>query len=511
MAEIDVEGLFSYAMNGQWREALEAYKKNPGALEAKITKAEDTVLHIAAYVGQTSFVTNVLDNISEEVCLNILQMHNTKGNTPLHLAAQLGNVDICHNIAKRDPNNLISCRNFDGETPLFLAAVHGNGDAFFCLHRHRQSCNDNDDNNNSQLARKSNGDTILHSTIASEYFGLALQIIKLYPNLVDTVNQDGLSPLQVLAGKPNCFKSSTRMELLQRIIEQPHFAFCSSMLLNFLQKAYNIRKWIFYLQLILHNFLPKTYNIQKLIFYLQLILHSIPKVLPPNFSVSLRRSSIYFLWEIKIPCLGYATSIPRNTKIGSMVDEFEKTDARYNEADTHDHYPMNYETCATFVSLLKGTAIGNEKATNNDEENNVSRKSDEEQAKKEKKRCPPNWEVAIRFLNHMMKVLLIICGVGTSWTGKIQRKKVKHILAKKVMNELIQRTSSLYKHEYGGMSVDDDNKSREKKNNSNNNEKGGFEKMNRRRDKSAILIAAKMGVTEMVEKILDTNPVAIHD
>ncbi|RDX80539.1 hypothetical protein CR513_38902, partial [Mucuna pruriens] len=50
------------------------------------------------------------------------------------------------------------------------------------------------------------------------YLSLALQIIKLYPNLVDTVNQDGLSPLQVLAGKPNCFRSSTRMELLQRIV-----------------------------------------------------------------------------------------------------------------------------------------------------------------------------------------------------------------------------------------------------------------------------------------------------
>lgn len=48
--------------------------------------------------------------------------------------------------------------------------------------------------------------------------GLALQIIKLYPKLVNSVNRDGLSPLQVLAGKPNCFKSSTRMELLQSII-----------------------------------------------------------------------------------------------------------------------------------------------------------------------------------------------------------------------------------------------------------------------------------------------------
>ncbi|RDY09293.1 hypothetical protein CR513_06348, partial [Mucuna pruriens] len=59
------------------------------------------------------------------------------------------------------------------------------------------------------------------------------------------------------------------------------------------------------------DFLPETYNIRKWIFYPQLILHSTPKVLHPNFPVSLTRSSTYFLWEIKISCLKYATSIPR--------------------------------------------------------------------------------------------------------------------------------------------------------------------------------------------------------
>ncbi|WVY95327.1 hypothetical protein V8G54_034415 [Vigna mungo] len=43
--------------------------------------------------------------------------------------------------------------------------------------------------------------------------------------------------------------------------------------------------------------------------------------------------------------------------------------------------------------------------------------AEEEQAKKsEKKRYgfPPNWAAAIRFLTHMMKLFLIICGVGKS-------------------------------------------------------------------------------------------------
>lgn len=48
--------------------------------------------------------------------------------------------------------------------------------------------------------------------------GLALQIIHLYPKLADSLNEDGLSPLHILARKPNCFKSSTGMQFLDCVI-----------------------------------------------------------------------------------------------------------------------------------------------------------------------------------------------------------------------------------------------------------------------------------------------------
>ncbi|RDY07786.1 hypothetical protein CR513_08047, partial [Mucuna pruriens] len=52
------------------------------------------------------------------------------------------------------------------------------------------------------------------------------------------------------------------------------------------------------------------------------------EILHPNFPISLRRSSTYFLWEIKIPCLEYATSIQRkyfsfpNSFISNCVANF---------------------------------------------------------------------------------------------------------------------------------------------------------------------------------------------
>jgi len=96
---------------------------------------------------------------------------------------------------------------------------------------------------------------------------------------------------------------------------------------------------------------------------------------------------------------------------------------------------------------------------------------------------------------------------GASWIDKIQRRKEKHMWAKKVMDELIER-ASLYKYECTENNsfvlqreYDIEYKEDRKK-------KGSVEK---RKRVSPILIAAKMGVNEIVEKILDTFPVAIHD
>ncbi|RDX68126.1 hypothetical protein CR513_52920, partial [Mucuna pruriens] len=94
---------------------------------------------------------------------------------------------------------------------------------------------------------------------------------------------------------------------------------------------------------------------------------------------------------------------------------------------------------------------------------------------------------------------------GASWIEKIQRRKEKHMWAKQVMEELIER-GSLYKYDYTGKNNSfvvehDDENGRENKDRD----------IEKKRKVSPILIAAKMGVNEMVEKILDTFPVAIHD
>ncbi|KAG4381220.1 hypothetical protein GLYMA_15G099050v4 [Glycine max] len=123
---------------------------------------------------------------------------------------------------------------------------------------------------------------------------------------------------------------------------------------------------------------------------------------------------------------------------------------------------------------------------------------------------PPNWGATIRSIpNPYDEDIANHLRCWSILDGKIQRKKVKDILAKQVMNELIQRTSSslynhaLYNHDHTGTG------SINSSNNDQSKEKGGFQKI--RRTDSPILIATKMGVTEMVEKILEIDPVAILD
>ena len=162
----EFDSLFENAMKGQWEKVMEAYRKSTRAQRATITRSKETALHIAIADGQTEIaidLVNIILNSEDNNASNaVLSMANDRGNTPLHLAARLGNVQVCHSIAAKI-GRLISFRNVAGETPLFLAALNGNIKAFLCLHFHCHG-------KHHSLIRDNNGDTILHAAISGEYF-----------------------------------------------------------------------------------------------------------------------------------------------------------------------------------------------------------------------------------------------------------------------------------------------------------------------------------------------------
>ncbi|CAL2224628.1 unnamed protein product [Prunus armeniaca] len=206
----EVEYLFDNAMNGDWVKVVEAYRLSENVCDLRITKMGDTALHIAAFDGETKIVLDLLEILKENAS-KILQIKNKKGNTPLHLAAVVGDVETCHAMATKD-RKLVSLRNDQDETPLFLAALNGHEKVFLCLHSHCvEGC---------YSFRARNGDTILHAAMSGEYFSLAFQIILWHKELVNCINQIGLSPLHILANTPSAFKSSSRLRLFDRLIYQ---------------------------------------------------------------------------------------------------------------------------------------------------------------------------------------------------------------------------------------------------------------------------------------------------
>ena len=155
--------LFENAMQGKWKAVVNMYRRWPWLGKEKINRGGNTALHMAVSDRQERFVEQLVKVIllrsgMPEV---VLQIKNKQGNTPLHLAASLGNVSMCKCIPSWRPG-LVGVLNDEGETPLFLAARHGKMDAFFCLlSRDTEKYVD---------TRNKKGETVLHCAINGGHF-----------------------------------------------------------------------------------------------------------------------------------------------------------------------------------------------------------------------------------------------------------------------------------------------------------------------------------------------------
>ncbi|KAL8548198.1 hypothetical protein ACS0TY_007496 [Phlomoides rotata] len=152
--------ILGHVAQGDWYKVEKKYYEEPESRKVKIPRTGDTALHVAVSdEREEGFVERMVWAAGSDV----LAMGNEQGNTPLHLAATLGNTRICRCIAERD-GSLIGAHNDYGETPLFSAVTRGRTQAFLYLHhfcKHKEYA----------YYRRNNGDTILHSAISERHFG----------------------------------------------------------------------------------------------------------------------------------------------------------------------------------------------------------------------------------------------------------------------------------------------------------------------------------------------------
>ena len=160
--------LFQNVMKNDWNKILTICEEQPEAHKEKITRTGDTLLHLAVADRKDEIVQQLVGLIKMANKREALGIVNERKNTPLHLAASLGNVQMCRWIASEYPEG-IGARNVDGETPFFLAATHGMLDAFLCLHFIIPPENGN--KQGLSYARRNNGENVLHSAIHGDYFG----------------------------------------------------------------------------------------------------------------------------------------------------------------------------------------------------------------------------------------------------------------------------------------------------------------------------------------------------
>ncbi|KAI9110607.1 hypothetical protein K1719_018473 [Acacia pycnantha] len=208
------------AMKDQWSKVHKMLQEDMRLCTAKITVTRDTVFHMAMYAPEWSKkeVANMVDLCEARYIVDeesggrthVLGAVNADGNTPLHLAASIGNVEMCRKIGGVDKYSLIGKRNNDGETPIFLAALYGQRNAFLWLHYYYMKRPGASPIERTHCIRDNN-DSILHCAIEQEHFDVAIEILHLYEDLVDATkkNKEGLTPLHLLAEKPSAFKSGT--------------------------------------------------------------------------------------------------------------------------------------------------------------------------------------------------------------------------------------------------------------------------------------------------------------
>ncbi|KAG2694538.1 hypothetical protein I3760_08G150000 [Carya illinoinensis] len=198
--------LFEKAMKGKWGEVVDICTENPWSLVAAITRLEDTLLHLAVSSGQEETVRKLTSIISEQPNHEmLLRVKNERENTTLHIAALMGNEAMCKCIASVD-HSLIGERNHEGETP---------------FSRQCSSVNN----------KPSNAFTIcVHLTRVTVVPGIRILVTRFFTapyletilevQLVNAVNEDGITPLHLLADKPSAFPSGSRLGFFQRIIYQ---------------------------------------------------------------------------------------------------------------------------------------------------------------------------------------------------------------------------------------------------------------------------------------------------
>ncbi|XAR59225.1 hypothetical protein NMG60_11014943 [Bertholletia excelsa] len=177
-------------MRGDWEAARSIINGGPESLKKSITMTGETALHLAAASGHTLFVKNWLehDNIGGEDVAH----PNGKVVTALGFAAATGTKPVAQEILSHPKGN--RCKPV-GFKPLYMAALQGYGSMTNYLYSE----------SNFESWNHTDQSTLLNTCISSGIDNLPQLIIQNFSYLARQKDDNGETPLAVLARKPSAF------------------------------------------------------------------------------------------------------------------------------------------------------------------------------------------------------------------------------------------------------------------------------------------------------------------
>ena len=194
----------------------------PSSIHLQVTAGKNTVLHVALQFKKFDAAKNIV-NISPRLVYET----NSKGNTPLHVAASVGDssmVKLLIDQAKLDVETggrqqLLSMVNQDGDTALHVAVRYGNFEVVKELIKGKDPA---------ELAKHVNkeGESALFLAVDRQDYVMAAHILSAAPDW-SFAGRHGMNVLHAL------------------VIHTSSCKFCSTMLLKYFAHFFYIRMWSF--------------------------------------------------------------------------------------------------------------------------------------------------------------------------------------------------------------------------------------------------------------------------
>ncbi|KAL0315841.1 UNVERIFIED_CONTAM: hypothetical protein Sradi_5462300 [Sesamum radiatum] len=196
------------ALRGNWEAVKRILDRNPNGLTKSINVYSSTALHIAVGTGKKiHFVGKIVAEMPPES----LAATDEIGNTALSIAAAVGNIAAAKILVSKKPDLLYISNKYD-EFPVQVAALYARKEMLEYLISVTRD--DFGKNPYAELA----GLSLLQFVIEADYFDIALDLLKKYPDLARLKPPDQYSALEKITLKKSVFCSERRFNIWERFI-----------------------------------------------------------------------------------------------------------------------------------------------------------------------------------------------------------------------------------------------------------------------------------------------------